>query len=219
MHEFLLDSGSNSHIVKNTDKVQNLQATDKKVIVGRNQAIDVNSIGDLLVTNAKGVTLKLENVLVIKGFGRNIISMKRLVQGGCKFSGTEKKVTFKKNNFELTAKLEPSSGFYVFDLYKCESWEEASEITTKKKMTIDINEAHDLLGHVGETILRHTWNKRGFTVTRTLDCESCAITKARQKPTRAHNLGGRSKRIDIHGFHGTIQINLRRQSTLVSFQR
>ena len=159
LHEFLLDSGSSSHIVKNADKVQNLRATDKKVIVGRNQAIDVNSIGDLLVTNDKGVILKLENVLVIEGFGRNIISMKKLVQGGCKFSGTEKKVTFRKNNFELTAKLEPSSGFFVFNLYKCESREEAIDITAKKKMTIDINKAHDLLGHIGETILRYTWNK------------------------------------------------------------
>ena len=64
-----------------------------------------------------------------------------------------------------------------------QNWEELIE-TTKRKSNINVNEAHELLGHVGETILRHTWNKRSFTVIGPCYCEFCAINKkARQKPT------------------------------------
>jgi hypothetical protein len=48
--------------------------------------------------------------------------------------------------------------------------------------TIDINEAHDKMGHTGEVLIKKTLKTVGCKVTGTLaSCEGCAFAKAKQR--------------------------------------
>ena len=51
--------------------------------------------------------------------------------------------------------------------------------------SMDINEAHQRLGHVGESILRSTMRSHNIKLTGTLlPCDACMLHKATKKPTR-----------------------------------
>ena len=55
--------------------------------------------------------------------------------------------------------------------------------TPTKLMTLDINLAHDIYGHIGEAALRSTLKVIGINVTGKLNtCEGCFLAKAKAKP-------------------------------------
>ena len=56
-------------------------------------------------------------------------------------------------------------------------------IIPTKQIKIDINEAHDKFGHIGEVALRATLKTLNIEVTGSLTpCEGCAFAKARLRP-------------------------------------
>ena len=180
--DFLLDSGSSCHIVRNREKMRNVKETSRKVLVGKNQVLEAGGLGEIIVVDEHETAMQLQDLLVIEGFARNIVSMKCLVEAGCKFESNGKKVVFTKSDFKLVANREKDSGFYVFKFKKCNSWEEAND-KGRRPEKVDINNAHRLFGHVGETTLQKTWKARGITLTGDLHCEACCLTKAKQKRT------------------------------------
>jgi transposase InsO family protein len=60
-----------------------------------------------------------------------------------------------------------------------------SHVSHKHKLAMDINEAHQRLGHVGESVLRSTMRTHNITLTGTMiPCDACMLYKATQRPTR-----------------------------------
>jgi hypothetical protein len=56
------------------------------------------------------------------------------------------------------------------------------KVVEKMPETVDLNEAHDVCGHKGESLLRKTHKRLGVKLTGALKpCEGCGHTKARAK--------------------------------------
>ena len=82
---WLVDSGATTQVSINTIKMSNLQtATEgEHVRVGNNETLKATAIGDLtLEQKDTKKTLKLEKVMVVPGFARNLISVGRLTEKG-----------------------------------------------------------------------------------------------------------------------------------------
>ena len=78
---WLVDSGATTHVSINTIKISNLQT--EHVRVGNNETLKATAIGDLtLEQKDTKKTLKLEKVMVVPGFARNLISVGRLTEKG-----------------------------------------------------------------------------------------------------------------------------------------
>ena len=85
------------------------------------------------------------------------------------------------NQIEFTTKRE-DNGFFLPQLTRHENMVKA-KIVSKKSKRININEAHQKLGHMGATRLYHNFSNRGYKVTGTLDCSVCQAVKLQKKPT------------------------------------
>ena len=85
----------------------------KLVLAGEHKKIKADCKEDPMLVSNKGEALELTNMLYIRNVSRNIISMRRLMDGGCTMQGMSKLITFKKKGFSLKETQEKISGFYI----------------------------------------------------------------------------------------------------------
>jgi hypothetical protein len=166
--------------------------------------------GDVILRNNQGTSLVLREVLYVPG-AQNIISGTRLVN--CKSHtvqlGSQGFTTTCNNGLlgSLTMGLNDLNGLWYFAGKREQpSRKECVSAVTHNNMVdnklgnksfspysnsqssyakIDINEAHQRLGHMGETALRETFKQHGIKLIGTLiPCEACLLHKTRTKNIR-----------------------------------
>jgi len=84
-HLYLLDSGANVHITPYETDLQNITATKHTITVGGNKRLTAVAKGDLHLQTREGRTIVLKNVLLVPGFGKNIININALTNNGTTF--------------------------------------------------------------------------------------------------------------------------------------
>jgi hypothetical protein len=163
------------------------------------------------VTSSNGKTLLFKKVLLTPLFHKNIVSIGVFVQKSdyeVSIKGQTLSLS-KRNELEnIEFKSEGKELLYYFegtrDLGTTETVMTSTTITQPpvitpaKKIKIDINEAHDKFGQIGEVALQATLKMLNIEVTGSLTpCEGCAFAKAKAKAvpkfstTRATHAGER----------------------------
>ena len=197
-HEsWLVDSGATTHVSINTIKMSNLQtATEgEHVRVGNNETLKATAIGDLtLEQKDTKKTLKLEKVMVVPGFARNLISVGRLTEKGNEFvAGKEGSKIFNDSGGIMSFETGTDGMAYLIaqrvagakEVYNIEEIKNDDGMIKKQKRELmNINEAHRKFGHATEKVVRKMLQAlKIIPVGKMLVCDGCARAKATQKRT------------------------------------
>ncbi|KAI2504335.1 Reverse transcriptase (RNA-dependent DNA polymerase) [Fragilaria crotonensis] len=199
-HEsWLVDSGATTHVSINTKMMTNLKtATEgEHVRVGNNETMKAIAIGDLtLEQKSSGKKLKLEDVMVVPGFAKNLISVGRLTEKGNEFvAGKEGSKIFNESREMLEFETGSDGMAYLIasrikgerKAFNVEEIAEKDEEMEKKerKQYMDINEAHQKFGHATERVVRETLKALEIIATGKMSvCDGCARAKATQKENK-----------------------------------
>ena len=177
---WLFDSGATVHITNNPENVYNKRLTSDSVMVGNSATVNAIAIGDILLQTTNG-EIELKDVLVIPKFTKNILSMSKIMQVGCKVSANKNTLYIRNWDEKVALDRDNVTGMYFL---KGKRLPLNQAYTSKRTQSMDINVYHDLLGHAGETTLRKTASLMKITLTGKLkSCDGCMKEKAKQKAT------------------------------------
>ncbi len=164
------------------------------VRVGNNETMKATAIGDLTLEQKNtGKKLKLEEVMVVPGFAKNLISVGRFTEKGNVFvAGKEGSKILSESGDMLKFETGSDEMAYLIasrikgeqNLFKVKRIVENNEEMEKKerKQYVDINEAHQKFGHATESVTRETLKELEIIPTgKTSVCDGCARAKATQE--------------------------------------
>ena len=80
--KWLGDSGASSHACKDSNYMNNVKTTQKKVTIGDSTTVTANGSGTACLATSEGKDLNLEDCLYIPQFDRNIISLGHFASKG-----------------------------------------------------------------------------------------------------------------------------------------
>lgn len=130
--------------------------------------------------------ITLDSVGHMKGSNYNLCSLTRMMQKGWKLQGDKKAITMTKNgmsiNFDIVIPT-TKGALYCACFKRKRANGEVHGAALGEGTEMNINRAHTLLGHKSEDSTRKTAKQLGWRITRgsLKPCESCAISKAKQK--------------------------------------
>jgi hypothetical protein len=158
--------------------LQDARPCDEAVLAGSNNDIKAELEGTVMLEQVgSGKKLKLEWVLYVPGFAKNILSVPKLNEKGHKVTFSHDGATFttrKGKNFMRTTT--ESGKLYYLEFM---TMEVAPKTVSK---TMDIVEAHERYAYLSESPLRETLKRLGITPTgKMCSCDGRARAKARQK--------------------------------------
>jgi Reverse transcriptase (RNA-dependent DNA polymerase)/gag-polypeptide of LTR copia-type/Zinc knuckle len=197
---WLLDSGASTHVVTSAEGLLYPSSSNESVRVGNGAALRATKQGTLQLKNKEGNLIQLEDVQVVPGFIKNIISLGKLSRSGNKISFSDTKLVIK-NPQGLTIEVEQDPGTHLYyldaavltgevpstEVYSVEPTKIGKEpsATSPKKLEIDINDAHELYGHLNYGVLKPLLLNRGYVIYQgghnKKSCEACAYSKAKAK--------------------------------------
>ena len=208
----LLDSGAAVHCGSSDEKMADIrEPKTNNVQVASGNNLPVKKVGTVYLEdkNSKAV-MCLKDYHQAPGLTKEMISLGKLIEDGWKpeFSNTGN-IDLRKGKDKFTCKRDTQDGmFYVqgqrvlwkskpqvspvtINTGKPEEWHETTvplddEGNTIQKIMklqkMDINEAHDKMGHKGEVLIKKTAKMIGCKLSGTLiSCEGCAMAKAKQR--------------------------------------
>lgn len=187
---WLADTGATSHVTMNDHGMTNVENVSILVVVGDGKEVLCTKRGDILLSGTDGQMLLLKKVLYTNAFHKNIISIGTFVQKGnyeVKIKGSTLSLMKTGHTGQLDFKSNEENALYYFkgtrkDQTKVMYTETEQTTPTTVQTRMDINEAHDKFGHIGEAALRATLKSTGIEATGVLrSCEGCALAKARTK--------------------------------------
>jgi hypothetical protein len=202
--QFLMDSGASCHVIGNGDMLVDPEISKETIKVGDGNVLKASKQGSLYVETENGATIKLERVQVVPGMVKNIISTGCIAKAGNKvvMEGTQLTVTNMQGK-SFTAEMDERSTLYHLRARmlmrhevnsvltqssdNIESGDPPKEVKAPVKKLIDINDAHQLYGHLNYGLLKPMLQNRGYVVVdngkNKWVCEPCAYAKARAKNT------------------------------------
>jgi hypothetical protein len=180
VEKFLVDSGATIHVVARNDRLVNLKDIDEKLTIGDKSEMRATQEGTLFLENEEGVTIRFDKVKVVPGIAKSIISVGLLIDAGNKVEMSKDTMLIRNpHGNKILVERRNSPLFYL----KAKRMKVTNELLTmEKKTTIDINEAHELYGHVSDGPLRSLLKQRNYWVVgKRKTCEACAYAKAKAK--------------------------------------
>ena len=195
---WLADTGATAHITMQDAGMINVQSVNIAVVVGDGAEVKCTKRGDITLLMG-GKTLILKGVLYTAKFHQNIISIGVLIRDGYDLTVSGSTMTIKKGSNQLCLNRETNGVLYYFKgcratyanmvLMNVETTTEnqnflsgEDKATSTKRTKRDINEVHDICGHIGEAALRDTFKSLPIDLTGTMrPCDGCAKAKAKAK--------------------------------------
>ena len=188
--KWLADTGASSHITMSDRGMTNTENVNIRVIVGDGNEVLCTKRGDVHLQGQTGQTLLLQKVLYAPNIHKNIVSIGAFVKTGnyhvqikgstlslLKSDGSGARLDFTSSEHNV---LYYYKGKRVETTAMSISTEPEKHVTEVTKM--DINEAHDKFGHIGQAALCATLKAINIQTTGVLrSCEGCSIAKARTK--------------------------------------
>ena len=199
------DTGATTHLTNCDEGMVNTRVPTKSenIVMGNGTSASVNKIGDLLGTacNKDGdeiQKLKLHEVTHSKGAKFNLFSISAMIKKGWNLVGDKDKLELKKNGKRIVfdIKINTPKGVLFCIHIKRNRNEEAANVEAdevKKAQSyiekaldggkVDINKAHELLGHMGEENTRKVCKHLGIDLKKTgfKTCENCALGQGKKK--------------------------------------
>jgi hypothetical protein len=166
VERFLTDSGATVHVVDNNRCMVNLKNIDERLTVGDKSEMRATQEGTLFLQTEDKVTFRLDKVKVVPGIAKSIISIGLLIDAGNKveMSKSTMLITNPHGNKILVERRE-SPLFYL----RAKRKKVTNDVFTVKekkddRKKIDINDAHELFGHVSEGPLKALLKQRNYEV-------------------------------------------------------
>ena len=225
--KFLMDTGATTHCVSDKLMLVNLEACNETVTIGDGSTVQCTKIGTLYLESPERIIIRLNEVRVIPGIAKNIISVTKLVEAGNKIemgSGTmllrnpsDAKILIEKREEPLyylkARRVSPGSKtsdeVNLHEKTSHDDVDDSAKKDEKKKLEpavkIDINDAHELYGHVSDGPLRAILEQRNYVIVGDMKtCEPCAYAKAKakgvsKKPKEPAKEKGERLYLDISG--------------------
>ena len=181
---FVIDTGATTHSTGNGCGMTELKGAEGRMTkVGNGERISTKAIGKLPVVMDDGTKANISDLHLIPGAPFNLMSGTKLLSMGYKMIGDEDKIVYEKDGKQIVfdIKIKSPDGMLLAARMTRTNIEVGGAHAREK--TLSINEAHEQLGHMGEDDTRAAAKELGWTVTRGKFgvCESCAISKAKQK--------------------------------------
>ena len=209
---WLLDSGASCDVTFELSKLTNIKKCNEHIIVGdgfKNKATRKGTV--YLKDRETGKTIKRDNVFYLARFAKNILSVSKLINDGVAIQFNEREATLTRNSQSIRCKRNQENGMYYWTGWRIDPThnevnvnivpmkpdeldepndeevepkirEDHIKETNKAMKTLDINLAHDMLGHKCESLLRQSFKLHGYKLTGKLQpCEGCIKAKARRK--------------------------------------
>jgi hypothetical protein len=189
---WLVDSGATVHVTNSDTGMTNIETTDTQVIIGDGSVLTPTRKGTLRLTNDKGQVVTLHEVLHVPTFKKNILSVGSLMATGNTLQANANNMTLERNGATMSF-TRHNNMFYLIcrrrldevnasTAEETDNPQEPKDPKDPKQAPIDINEAHDKMGHFGEAMLRKTYKDMGVTLTGKLKpCDGCLRAKAKRK--------------------------------------
>jgi hypothetical protein len=195
---FLLDSGASTHVIgkgKAVDGLFDPSTSSQTVRVGNGAVLKATKQGNLFLRKKDNI-LKLAGVQYVPGFVKNIVSLGKLSSSGynINFQGrlltiempsSGKKIMVEKNEeglYYLEAAVATRNEVHPVLI---EGNKDGTPPKPKKSNEIDINNAHELYGHLNYASLHPLLISRGYVIyeggRNKKTCEACAYAKAKAK--------------------------------------
>jgi len=182
---WLVDSGASSHMTYSKDGMFDTEVVDENVTLGNNNIVQGVLRGKLkvqLATLEGAVPVILLNVLHVPELCYNLFSVGSVASGGGKVSfnpGTVLIETVRGIKLELPRSKSVTKLFGI-TCNRCVEKDKA--LVLKEGIKVNINEAHQLLGHLGYKEMLKTARDFGWVLIGKLQiCDSCCKAKGRQK--------------------------------------
>lgn len=173
---WLGDSGASVHITDDKRDLKNESKCNTMVKVGGGGNYNAITKGEVkLEINKQSV--KLKDILYIPKFGQKIISIGRMLKNSAKMiaEGEKMSVQTKKN----TLIFETTNGSPLMYLREIKGREEE---VNANEITMEINEAHEVFGHINDQQLKNTTKVLGIKLTGVMKtCQGCQQAKAKAK--------------------------------------
>ena len=181
---WLADSGASVHVTNSSEKMFNIVQDHSTIVVGTGKETQATEKGELILfhddTEQK---IHLKNVLYVPHFKQNIMSIPALLKNGFSVNAQMKKFELIQNKKSIKLGKMDNKGMFYFvgkRLHKNEPFQ--VNIIKKKRLTIDINEAHDMFNHLSPDILKKTCKNLNIKLTGTFHpCPGCMYAKAKQR--------------------------------------
>jgi hypothetical protein len=203
---WLLDAGASIHVETREGGVLAEKECHVTVNIADGKSIKPKGTGTKTIYDSKtGCPLKIEKMHVILEFAKRILSVSKLIDDGFKVEYEREQAVIKDQSGKtIKCPRDSKSGLCCMHASESDDIVRASEensewktvagvenpATVEQKPTVlpkmptklDINEAHDILGHKGEALLRKTYNHLDVTLAGALKpCEGCGFAKAKAK--------------------------------------
>ena len=188
------DTGASCHLTNCLDGMIDLEDCSSKITVGSGENLDCLKIGTKTgkIVQKDGTirSLKLKNVKYVPKLHCNLISLSQLLSDGKELRGSKTMMKVISDNRPVLIfdrKISSGKGFLFGVKISTNDFNQkaiggANKVRFSKNKRININLAHQLLGHPGSAILRSTAASLGWILNGKLQkCEHCAIGKAKQK--------------------------------------
>jgi len=182
-----VDSGATCHVTNNSNHLTSNKETSQVITVGNGNKVNVNLIGDLAI-QFNEVAVKLTEVAYVPKFARNILSLRKSIDGGCSITTPSKSelIISAPNNKQLVAKRHNDNLYYLkgarFDdeLVKELVFEARNKVLSTVQRRITLSDAHQMFGHADSwSVMKSVKQLGGQLSDNTMDpCGPCALSKA-----------------------------------------
>jgi hypothetical protein len=182
-----VDSGATCHVTNNSNHLTSNKETSQVITVGNGNKVNVNLIGDLAI-QFNEVAVKLTEVAYVPKFARNILSLRKSIDGGCSITTPSKSelIISAPNNKQLVAKRHNDNLYYLkgarFDdeLVKELVFEARNKVLSTVQRRITLSDAHQMFGHADSRSVMKSVKQLGWQLSdNTMDpCGPCALSKA-----------------------------------------
>jgi hypothetical protein len=159
--QWLLDSGATVHVTNDSDVLLRARKSNKRVIVGNGEDAKAERIGDVEMIIGENDKFLLKDVLYVPGFLKNVVSLSKIVNNRITVQLDKDHVKFGMNGKILMInKHRKDDMWYIKSRTKT-----PSKIMATDQKQVDINEAHEKLGHPSGRTTRLTIESYGWTAT------------------------------------------------------
>ena len=181
---WLADSGASVHVTNSSKYLFNVIDDNSSIIVGTGKETEATKKGELMLIHADTKQkIHLKNVLYVPTFKQNIMSIPTLMRNGFSINAKMKSFELVQNKRSIKLGRMDEKGMFYF-VGKRINTDQTPQINVvkKKRLTIDVNEAHDMFNHLGAEALQNTCKNLGIKLTGNFQsCPGCMYAKAKQK--------------------------------------
>jgi hypothetical protein len=181
--KWLIDSGASVHITNNDKRMTMVVPAFETVVVGNGMEVKSQKKGTVTIMTDKGMIFQMTDVLYIPHFEKNLLSVAKLTSKGATVSANSETMNLTKGNLKIIAEKEKgNNGMYYVTGERSAPYEQGLAAVNKAPKSIDVNVAHELLGHARGTSLVKLAKTANWKLTGTLTkCEACALAKGKAR--------------------------------------